>query len=104
MPKIKKTIPRSYSTYVAQESVAARATMIFDTAAQLTYFGNGGTSFVLENTQGYKVRFLYTTFLGADNAYAGGFFTNDNDLQPRFLEDNNFNSAYYSYSDHAIVV
>jgi len=100
MPKIKKTIPREYTYTVLQESVAASATMIFSTLTQLTYFGNGGTSFVLENTDGYKVRFAYVTIDGAINNLAGGYFRDDNDLQPRYIENNVIESAYYNYEDY----
>lgn len=81
MPKYrKKQLNKKY----LQTNINAESLMTFSTAANSIYFSAGGTSFVLEDAEGNKVRFIYTSTHNSNDPSLGGYFQTNNDLQPRF--------------------
>ena len=85
MPKYrKKQLNKKY----IHTNISAESLMTFSTVKNSIYFGNGGTSFVLEDAEGTKVRFIYSPVHHSNSPALGGYFETNNDLQPRYLEGN----------------
>ena len=98
MPKVRRSKPKVY----VDNSIAAKGALIFSIGTQLVYFGNGGYSFVLEDRKGKRVRFAYKSISAAESpigaAQMRGFFSADDDLQPRYL-DNDVNQPYIGWQE-----
>lgn len=87
MPKYRKRQLNKRYEYINN---AAEGFITFATGKFLTYFGQGGTSFVLEDSEGNKVRFIFTP-VHYTSSMLGGYFDDSNTLQPRYLNgDINF--------------
>ena len=83
MPKYRKKQLNKNYRYI---STSAESLITFSTAKNSIYFGTGGTSFVLEDAEGTKVRFIYSAIHHNSSPAMGGYFETVNDLQPRYLE------------------
>ena len=76
-------------------TIKATLTMSFNIDASASsatmFFNQGGYSFILEDAEGSRVRFWYVTSNGTQS-----YFKDDNDLQPRYLNEDP-NQAYFAY-------
>lgn len=98
MPKYRKRQLNKKYRYV---STQAESFITYLLAKNSVYFGNGGTSFVLEDANGVKVRFVYTTRDPVSFPSLGGYFKDEDDIQPRFIGDdiNNPTNSYEESGD-----
>jgi hypothetical protein len=74
-------------------SASAKLTYDIDASSSnvVMFFNSGGTSFVLEDAEGSRVRFWYITSTNTQ-----GYFESDNNLQPRYF-NNDSNNAYFGF-------
>ena len=77
-------------------SATAKLTYDIDASSNTVtmFFNQGGTSFVLEDAEGSRVRFWYIT------TSTQGYFESDNNLQPRYFNNDSSNDYFVFDSDN----